>query len=389
MKLQPVGTKERIVTLDVLRGFSLLGILLVNMFAFYLPMPHITDLSAWFTDVQDIILQQVLDIYVQSSFYPLFSMLFGYGVAMQFMKADGVGFYKFAPKRMIVLFVAGFLHAVLIWWGDILMTYAFCGLLLIALIKMRPLFLVICAFVLNGLFHSLILLGYFAMGIFSAPVEEASVDIAAIQNAITAYGVGTWGDTFTQRMLDLAVQFQPFMWVSAAFTILPYMLVGAAFAKWRLIERAREKIALWLILAVIGLGAGIFLKALPIYTTKTYGLEYVKVYVGGPILALGYMAVVVLLCLIPYARKLFSPIAKVGRMSMTLYIMQSIICTTLFYHWGFSLYGQVDVQMGIIIAVAIYVVQLILAELWLSKFTQGPLELAIKRATYGKILSEK
>lgn len=391
MKLQPVGTKNRVMTLDVLRGFSLLGILLVNMLAFYLPLPHILDVSAWFTDVQDIILHQLLDIYVQSSFYPLFSMLFGYGLAMQFMKARDTGssFYTFAPKRLVILFGIGFFHAVFIWWGDILMTYAFCGMLLIALIKMRPLFLVIWAAILNGLFHSFILLSYFALGLFSAPVEEEAVNIIAIQNAITAYGVGTWSDAFSQRLVDLTIQFQPFMWVSAAFTILPYMLIGAAFAKWRLIERAREKIALWIVLAIIGLGAGIFLKALPIYTTKTYGLEYMKVYIGGPILALGYMAVVVLLCLIPLSQKIFAPIAKAGRMSMTLYIMQSVICTALFYHWGFSLYGQVDVQMGIYIALAIYVVQLIIAELWLSKFAQGPLELAIKRLTYGKMLSEK
>ena len=76
MDFRPVGTGERIAALDILRGFSLLGILLVNMFGFYLPMPHISDLSSWFTNAQDIILQQLLDIYVQSSFYPLFSMHF-------------------------------------------------------------------------------------------------------------------------------------------------------------------------------------------------------------------------------------------------------------------------------------------------------------------------
>ena len=99
MDFRPVGTNERVATLDILRGVSLLGILLVNMFGFYLPMPHIADLSSWFNEVQDIILQQLLDIYVQSSFYPLFSMLFGYGLAMQYVKASetGTDFYRFAP----------------------------------------------------------------------------------------------------------------------------------------------------------------------------------------------------------------------------------------------------------------------------------------------------
>ncbi|MEK4424165.1 DUF418 domain-containing protein [Solibacillus sp. FSL K6-1523] len=391
MNFRPVGTQERIATLDVLRGFSLLGILLVNMFGFYLPMPHIASLEDWFTSAQDIILQQLLDIYVQSSFYPLFSMLFGYGLAMQFLKAkaSGTNFYKFAPKRMVILFCVGMIHAVLIWWGDILATYAFCGIFLIALIRLPAKWLLFIAIVVNGLYHSTMLGLYALTGIFNQSMEVLSVDITAIQNAITAYGVGTWTDTFMQRLDDLAVQMNPFMWISALFTILPYMLIGAAFAKWKLIERAREKLVTWFVLAIVGLGIGIYLKALPIASAQTYGYEYLQVFVGGPILAIGYIAVVVLMCLLPIAVKILAPIAKAGRMSMTLYIMQSIICTTLFYHWGFGLFGQVDVQMGIYIAIALFIVQILFAELWFSKFKQGPLEAAIKRLTYGKILSEK
>lgn len=151
VNFRPVGMQERIATIDILRGFSLLGILLVNMFGFYLPMPHISDLSNWFTEAQDIILQQLLDIYVQSSFYPLFSMLFGYGLAMQYVKAQSTGtnFYQFAPKRMIVLFAIGILHAVLIWWGDILTTYAFCGVFLIAFMRFPAKGLLTFAFIIN------------------------------------------------------------------------------------------------------------------------------------------------------------------------------------------------------------------------------------------------
>lgn len=391
MNFQPVGTQERVATLDVLRGFSLLGILLVNMFGFYLPMPHIASLEDWFTSAQDIILQQLLDIYVQSSFYPLFSLLFGYGLAMQFLKAraSGTNFYKFAPKRMVILFCVGMIHALFIWWGDILATYAFCGIFLIALIRLPAKWLLIIALVVSGLYHS-VMLGLFALaGMFSQSMEVLSVDINAIQNAITAYGVGTWMDTFMQRLDDLAIQMNPFMWISALFTILPYMLIGAAFAKWKLIERAREKLVTWFVLAVVGLGLGIYLKALPIASAQTYGYEYLQVFIGGPILAIGYIAVVVLICLLPIAVKLLAPIAKAGRMSMTLYIMQSIVCTTLFYNWGFSLYGKVNVQMGIYIALALFIVQILFAELWFSKFKQGPLEAAIKKITYSKLLSEK
>ena len=381
---RPVGTNERIATLDSLRGFSLLGILLVNMFGFNLPMPHIADLSNFFTDVQDIILHQLLDIYVQSSFYPLFSMLFGYGLAMQYVKAKetGVNFYRFAPKRLLLLFGIGMFHAIVIWWGDILATYAFCGVFLIALLRMRAIWLLVVAIVVNGLYHGFNLSLYAVVGFFSMPTDSMSVNIDAIQSAITAYSIGSWADAFMQRLDDLAIQMNPLMWVSSLFTILPYMLFGAALAKWRLIERAKEKIVLWITLTVVGIAGGLYVKSLPIAGDQTFGNEYLQVYIGGPLLALGYMAVIVVLTQLPAIMKLFSPIAKAGRMSLTLYLMQSIICTALFYNWGFGLYGKVDVQMGIFIAVAIFVIQVLFAELYFSKFQQGPIEALMKRFVY-------
>lgn len=390
MKFQPTMLSERVHTIDVLRGFSLLGILLVNMFGFYLPLPHIV-LSDWFTEAKDIIWHQTLDIYVQSSFYPLFSMLFGYGIAMQFMKSKQteVNFYKFAPKRLVILFIIGLIHAFLIWWGDILAMYAFCGFILLALIRLKSGWLIAVALTLNMLMHTFILFIYAASGLLSAEVDGQFVNIMNVQNAITAYGVGSWVDAFMQRLTDLSVQMSFGMWFSSLFTILPYMLMGAAAAKWQLIERAKDLKLLWGSLAVVCISVGLFIKSAPFMFTESYLLQYLKVYIGGPILAVGYIAAIVIICLIPVAMKVLAPIAKAGRMSMTLYIMQSVICTIIFYNFGFGLYGKVDVAMGTYIAIGIFVSQVIIAELWLSKFSQGPLEAAVKRITYGKILPEK
>ena len=126
------------------------------------------------------------------------------------------------------------------------------------------------------------------------------------------------------------------------------------------------------------------MKSFPIAGAQTFSNEYLQVYIGGPMLALGYIAVVTLLTQLPVIAKILSPVAKAGRMSMTLYIMQSIVCTVLFYNWGFGLFGKVDVQMGVFIALAIYVCQLVIAELYFTYFKQGPLEAAMKRLTYGK-----
>ena len=393
MQLQPIEKNQRIHTIDIIRGFSLFGILCVNMLAFYVPMPHVTDLQTWFTDVYDIIAHQYLDIYVQSSFYPLFSMLFGYGITMQFVKAQKANqsFYKFASKRMIVLFALGMLHAYLIWWGDILATYAFCGAFLLLFIRFSIKRLLIIALILNGLFQALFIGSIIAVNSIeeeSFQIEMEAIDIMAVDESITAYATGTWLDAFEQRKKDLAIQFAPMMWISSLFTILPYMLIGAAASKARLIERAKEKWLTWTILAIVGLSIGLWLKSAA-FTNEGFLYDYLKVYVGGPILAVGYAAVIVLLCLLPVVVKALSPVAKLGRMSLTMYLLQSIILSVVFYHWGFGYYGKISVVEGIYMAIVIYIIQLIIAELWLMKFSQGPIEWFMKKIIYPKKLSEK
>ena len=390
MDFQPTQLNERIATIDIIRGFSLLGILLVNMFGFYLPQPHIF-LDNWFTEAIDIIWHQNLDIYIQSSFYPLFSMLFGYGLAMQYMKAQrtGLNVYTFIPKRLAILFAIGMAHALLLWWGDIIATYAFCGFFLLLFLRYKSMILFVIAIILNGSFH-LFYVGILSLsGLLNEVTEQQAVDIQSIQDAITAYATGGYVDALIQRLSDLAVQMNPIMWIAALFTILPYMLIGAAAAKWRLIERAKELKGLWITFAILATALGLFIKSAPYIFTNTYLLGYLKVYVGGPILSVGYAAIIIVLCFVPVMTKWLSPIAKMGRMSMTMYILQTIICTTLFYNYGFGLYGKIDVPTGVYMALGIFVIQVIIAEIWLSKFKQGPLEAAVKKLTYGKMYSEK
>lgn len=384
---KPTMLQERIATLDILRGISLLGILLVNMFAFYLPMPYI-DLASWFTTPSDIVWQQNLDIYVQSSFYPLFAMLFGYGLAMQWQKAQSrqQNFYKIGLRRLTVLFVFGLLHALLIWWGDILMMYAFCGVFLLLLLRLQSVWLVTISAIIFGVFQAFMLLvvGFIH---FDTKVDEY-LDITSVEKAITAYGTGNWADAFMQRLTDLSIQMSIGMWFVSLFTILPYMLLGAAASKWRLVERARELKWLWIALAIGGLAIGIFVKSLPVMFTRTYLFDYLKVYIGGPILSIGYIGLIVLLCLLPVVPNLLSPFAKIGRMSLTMYILQSIIGTILFYQFGFGWYGKVSVATGVFIALGIIIVQMILAEIWLTKWRQGPLEAIWRKLTYKIKLNE-
>ncbi len=390
MELQPTTGNERVRTLDIIRGVCLLGILLVNIFAFASPQPHV-DLKTWFVEAIDIIWYQNLQIYVQSSFYPLFSMLFGYGLAMQYAKAKSTGksVYRFIPKRLAILFVIGMLHAFFVWWGDIIATYAFAGFFLFAMLRLRPALMIAIAVILTGLFQGLYIAGLGLAGMLHQELEQTALDIMKVEDAIVAYATGNYFEAFTQRLTDLSVQMSPLMWILSLFVILPYMLVGAAAAKWQLVERAKELKVAWVIAAVIGVAGGLFLKSTPYIMTNNYLYNFVQIYLGGPLLAVGYAALIVVICLLPLAVKLLRPVEKMGRMSMSMYILQSIIGTLLFYQYGLGFYGKFDVPTMVYIALTIYVIQLILAELWLSKFKQGPLEMAVKKWTYHKMNVEK
>lgn len=377
---------ERNITLDVLRGFSLLGIILVNLLAFNTPLPNV-DLASFYTLPSDIKWQQLLDIYVQGSFYPLFAMLFGYGLAMQWQKsvARDQPFFSTGIRRMVGLLIIGLLHAFLIWWGDILMMYAVFGTILLLFLRLQPVLLVVMALFLNGLLQ----IGFFILMPRTSFEEGYYLDVVSTQQALGTYATGTWKEIFDQRLLDLAVQNDITMWFVGFFTILPYMLIGAAASKWQLIQRAKQVKGLWMALAVICIPLGIFLKNLPILQERTFFLDYIKTYVGGPITALGYAAIIVLLCMSPLIAKVMNPFAKVGRMSLTTYIGQSIILSVLFYGYGFGWYGKIGVQAGIVIALAIFVVQVIIAELWLARFKQGPIEWLWRKFTYGKLRTKE
>ncbi|GGG13519.1 hypothetical protein GCM10007425_04800 [Lysinibacillus alkalisoli] len=386
MNNQPTLMNERNITLDVLRGFSLLGIILVNLLAFNTPLPNV-DLASFYTLPSDIKWQQLLDIYVQGSFYPLFAMLFGYGLAMQWQKsvARDQPFFSTGIRRMVGLLIIGLLHAFLIWWGDILMMYAVFGTILLLFLRLQPVLLVVMALFLNGLLQ----IGFFILMPRTSFEEGYYLDVVSTQQALGTYATGTWKEIFDQRLLDLAVQNDITMWFVGFFTILPYMLIGAAASKWQLIQRAKQVKGLWMALAVICIPLGIFLKNLPILQERTFFLDYIKTYVGGPITALGYAAIIVLLCMSPLIAKVMNPFAKVGRMSLTTYIGQSIILSVLFYGYGFGWYGKIGVQAGIVIALAIFVVQVIIAELWLARFKQGPIEWLWRKFTYGKLRTKE
>lgn len=384
MLIKPTGVKDRIISIDVMRGFALLGIFVVNMLFFHTPYIYINPYT-WYQNPSDYETFKMIDIFVQGSVYPLFSMLFGYGLAMQFMKteANGQPFAKFAVRRLTVLLLIGCIHAFLIWSGDILITYAIAGFVLILMIRLKPiwlLFISIFLFLLpNGLLYGLAYLG----SLFEQDAMIIYTGIQDIEASILAFGQGSWGDIFSQRLADwLYMNGNGVILISILFIIVPFLLLGAAAAKWKLIERTRELKLFWIITVLVTLVVGTTIKWLPYLTEANLLTMGIQDTFGGPLQAIAYAGIITLVCSIPFATKILSPIAKVGRMSMTIYLMQSIIATTIFYAYGFGLYGKIDISTGTWMAVGIFTLQIVFAEVWFMKFKQGPVELLWKKLTY-------
>lgn len=384
MSIKPTGVNERIISIDVMRGFALLGIFVVNMLFFHSPYIYINPYT-WFQNPSDFETFKMIDIFVQGSVYPLFSMLFGYGLAMQFLKstANGGPFAKFAVRRLTILLIIGCIHAFLIWAGDILITYALAGFVLILMIRLKPIWLLLISIFLflipNGLLYGLVYLG----SLLEPNATIIYTGIQEIEASIVAYGQGSWGDIFSQRLADwLYMSGNGLIVISMLFTIVPFLLLGAAAAKWKLIERARELKVYWMITVLVMLIVGTVIKWLPYLLEANLFTMGIQDTFGGPLQAIAYAGIIALVCSIPFAAKILSPISKVGRMSMTTYLMQSIIATTIFYAYGFGLYGKIDLSTGTWMAIGIYAFQVVFAEIWFTKFKQGPVEMLWRKLTY-------
>lgn len=381
MRLEPVSLDERVESIDVMRGFALLGILLINMLAFHSPFSYI-DPYTWFDGAGDQATFTFLDIFIQASFYPLFAMLFGYGLGIQFLRAEkrGKSFAPMAVKRLAVLLVFGILHAFLLWFGDILITYAIMGFLLIGMMRLDSKWLLSLGLIIYAIPQTLLL-----MILFAAVAMDSSfyTGIQEVQNSMAAYGGGSFAEIFRQRFDDWYYVNNPLNYIVLTVTILPFTMIGAAAAKWRLIERANELKKLWLGLAIGGFALGLLLKLMPYIIEPNIAMTFTQDIFGGPLLAVAYAAVIALLSRKGTVPLLMRPLVKTGRMSLTIYIMQSLIATTIFYSYGLGLYGQINLLTGTLLALGIFAVQLIFAEIWLSKFSQGPLEMLWRKITYG------
>ncbi|MDX8289522.1 DUF418 domain-containing protein [Metabacillus indicus] len=376
--LTAVPEKDRLHTLDILRGFSLLGILLVNMKSFYAPALYETSLVSG--SGSDRIVEQLISFFAQASFYPLFSFLFGAGTVIFYERAlkKGHSFNVYYSRRLIGLLIIGLLHAFLIWHGDILANYALIGFLFLLFIKWNS-----RGLIKWGLFILLlpnVLITFALVAAYAADPEMLShyKSEEAGQQSADAYQTGSFFDITQQRVTDWLYvnNFENAFFL--VISILPLFMLGAAAYKrgWFHKDLSSE----WKRTALITGTAAVLLKGAPLYWEENLLTQHLQLSLGGPALTLFYVSVILLL-LNNYSFKL-GALKAAGRASLSNYLMQSLVCTFLFYSYGFGLYGNISAAEGVMIAAILYSVQLIVSYYWFRTFRFGPAEWLLRKWIY-------
>ena len=394
-----VPETERIVPMDVLRGFAVLGILVMNIQSFAMigwayVFPRLYgDMSGsnyWVWYLSHVLADQ--------KFMTIFSMLFGAGIVLMTGRQEArtgrsaVVHYR----RMAVLLLFGLAHAYLIWYGDILVSYALCGMLAYLFRRFRPATLLVLGILFIAV-HSGINCGFsWSMHFWDQDgVQEFQRQMnppaTEIEKELQVYR-GGWTGQLPAR-IESALEMQTLMLLTwSLWRAGGLMLIGMALFKLGVFNATRPA-ATYLAMALFGLlvGVPIIVHGVrqieehgwePIYTMFT-GMEFN--YWGSLFVSMAYVGLVMLVCRQPGLSRLTGPFAAVGRMALTNYLLQSIICTTIFYGHGLGLFGSVERigQIGIVLAV--WALQLMVSPIRLRYFLFGPAEWLWRALTYWKL----
>jgi uncharacterized protein len=394
----PTQPNEHVEVIDILRGFALFGILLVNMMFFAWPV-YSEVLGAPWTSSLDHAASWFVSFFAQGKFFTLFSFLFGLGLAVQMQRAEakGVAIVPLYLRRLLVLLLIGIARVVLLWFGDILVYYALLGFILLLFRNTKPRRLLVWALVflfvpllLNSAFTSLVVLSDTQGQLTSVQTLEAEYQ-ESYDQALTIYQSNDFAAMIGQCVGDYAFAALGQVLGGGFFIVLAMFLLGLYAGKRRLLQDAKnhlpffKKVFVWGgLLGLIGTGLEqVFLQsASPLEPTLISLLGVAGYVIGAPALSLCYASGLVLLA---QRVKGLAVLAPLGRTALSNYLLQSLICTTLFYGYGFALYGRVGPALGILLSVSIFALQIPLSHWWLRHFRFGLAEWLWRTLTYGKI----
>ena len=401
----PVNNYQRIDYMDLIRGIAVLGILIANLrwFTLYSPgvegrftFPHI-DETVWFLQ----------HWFIEGKFYSIFSLLFGWGIALQInrSKKDDKATAQFLRRRLSFMLLLGGIHLFFIWEGDIVFVYGLVGFVLIALRRFSNKTLLITGI---SLLLSPILLYLLKMNfawvnwpsdmLYKAGAnvyqhfgmidqDTSRTDVIRESKSLLPILKTTWGDA--------PYRFAYLFFVSRLPKVLGAMLIGFVIGRTNTYAKViaqKKKMAL---ITILGLLIFIPLNYLlvkylqddsALHALTSKGLAYTSLYAFSVFpLALAYMLIVALIYENSVIHKLLQPILAVGKMAFTNYIMHSIVAYIIFYGIGFGWMEQLGPLAWASFGVILFVFQMLVSNIWLCYFKFGPIEWLWRSMTYQKI----
>lgn len=390
----PTPPSDRYVSLDALRGFALLGILLINIQLFAMPQATGANPTA-FGDLTgaNFLAWLFSHVFAEQKFMTLFTVLFGAGIALFTERKEGgerspIGLHF---RRTFWLLVIGLAHAYLLWYGDILVAYAICGFWVVWLRNWRPtrqvgfgLSLVAIPSILEVVY------GYRLTEVPERLRERWNPPEDTLAAEVEAYR-GGWFAQFDHRF-EAALELQTVAFVNWTFwRVSGLMLVGMALYRWGVLSNRRPP-TFYRRMAVIGTGGGLalILPGVFLKLRTNWAVEVVPFfaaqfnYWGSLLLAGAYVALLMLWCESRPTSLPTHALAAVGRTAFSNYLLQTVIATTIFYGHGFGLFASVSRTGQLGLVVAIWTVQVVLSMWWLRHFRYGPVEWLWRVVTYGK-----
>ncbi len=391
----PISSRDRIVSLDIIRGFALFGILFVNMplfqspkliFELYMVSPELSS--------NDQFIRMLLDVFVETKFFTIFSFLFGIGFYIFMKRAEEKAghFYLLYIRRLIGLALFGFLHLVFFWYGDILLRYALSGFLLIFFYKRKEKTILYWL-----LAFSIMLFGVLSLSVFGSAdsIEQHLNHLHAeglnkVEEAIEVYQTGSYFEWLSYRFSNEVIPILksiPFDLITSLFMFLIglYVAKRGVFSDFPSHKKFVKKV--WLFSFLLSLPISVWIVLLHLRTLDFGVLNEQMIQslliVSGLSLSFFYVTSILLLLEKEKWQKILMPLSFIGRMALTNYILQTLIGVGIFTGLGY--FGQIDLTLGIIIGCVIFPLQILFSLIWLKYFRFGPLEWVWRSLTYGKL----
>lgn len=411
-RIGPVPPTERIQVIDILRGYALFGVLLINMRNFDLPG------QKWTGAVDQVTLWLTIAL-GDSKFWTLFSFLFGLGFALQMGRAEAQGarFLPLYARRLAILLLFGILHHLLLYGGDILFEYALVGFLLLVFRARSSRTILLVASVCL-----VIPMVQFAREVRTGRIQQAHLQVAQPtppkgaqrqaeervrreedEEELRISTRGSYKEVVAYHARRFARQYSKwaaYLWrpggpggmLGGAF---PLFLLGLYAGRRRFFQNLSAHLPfirklLWWGLAVglVGTLVSVARQRPEVSVPYSRPLRHytgILWFVGTPALSFSYASAIVLLVQREKWMKCLAPLAAVGRMALTNYLLMSLIFTTMFYGYGLGLYGKIGPALNVAVTLLIYTFQVVLSAWWLGRFRFGPLEWLWRTLTYGKL----